>query len=137
MSLSKIKCTPVATANRVSVTQALFGLYFPMKLEPLVFTLAGHLSDDYNGGYWEFYSLSNGGFYMAPTSDKLFSVCCDNGYEGTLSGDALGIAVCLYAYSHLSFADGEFAENCAEHFHWLREFMLDHAESGAILGAID
>jgi hypothetical protein len=74
---------------------------------------------------------------MAPESDRPFSVSCDNGYEGTQSGDALVMTACLYAYSHLSFADRAFAENCAEHFHWKREFMLAHTEAGAILGAID
>lgn len=44
---------------------------------------------------------------------------------------------CLYAYSHLSFSDDGFAQICAQHYHLLREYMLKHAEAGAILGAID
>jgi hypothetical protein len=55
-----------------------------------------------------------------------------------LSGDALGIAVCLYAYSHLSFSSNhEFAQTCAQQYHWLRDYMLEHPEAQAILGAID
>ena len=61
----------------------------------------------------KFYALSNGGFYMSPISNHSFQVICDNGFEGSLSGDALGITVCLYAYSHLSFSDNhELAEKC-------------------------
>ena len=89
------------------------------------------------GGYWEFYSLSNCGFYMAPKSDSIFHVSCENGFEGNLSADALGITACLYAYSHLSFSDDDFAETCARHYHLLREYMLEHSEVGGILGAID
>ena len=122
---------------RVAHTAGLFGVSFPLRLEPTVFTVAERLSTDYRGGYWEFYTLSNGGFYMAPHGDTLHEVRCDNGFVGSMSSDALGIVACLYAYSHLSFSGGTFAETCAEHYHLLREYSLDHAEVGAILGAID
>ena len=75
--------------------------------------------------------------YLAPHSDTPFNVSCENGFEGQLSGDALGITVCLYAYSNLSFSSGAFAETCAQQYHWLRDYMLEHPEAAAILGAID
>ena len=125
--------TKVANHLRIQHTHDLFDINFPLSLEPLVYTFAGKLAEEYNGGYWEFYTLSNGGFYMAPSSDKQFNVCCENGYEGTLSADALGITVCLYAYSHLSFTDEVFID----HYYWLREYMLDHDEAEDILKAID
>ena len=28
-----------------------------------------------HGGYWDFYELSNGGFYMAPRTDRQLSLC--------------------------------------------------------------
>jgi hypothetical protein len=31
-----------------------------------VYAITGSIADDYDGGYWEFYELSNGGFYMPP-----------------------------------------------------------------------
>lgn len=124
--------------QRIEQTARLFGIHFPLRLEPAVYALAGKLSPDYNGGYWEFYTLSNGGFYMAPYADQDFQVICHNGYAGDLSADALGITVCLYAYSHLSFSDiAGFAETCAQQYHWLREYMLDHPEAQSILAAID
>ena len=125
--------TKVANHLRIQHTHDLFGINFPLSLEPLVYTFAGNLAEEYNGGYWEFYTLSNGGFYMAPDSDKQFKVCCENGYEGILSADSLGIVVCLYAYSHLSFTDEVFIN----HYHWLREYMLDHNDAEDILRAID
>ena len=131
-------CNAVTTHRRTPVTAELFGLNFPMKLEPLIFNLTDHISDNYAGGYWDFYILSNGGFYMSPRHDEPFNVSCENGHEGQLSGDALGIVVCLYAYSHLSFRGRNgFDEVCAEHYHRLREFALDHSESRSIFSAID
>ena len=123
--------------KRVQHTADLFGLSFPMRLEPTVYHLASLLSEDYNGGYWEFYTLSNKGFYMAPQSETPYAVCCPNSYEGELSPDALGIVACLYSYSHLAFGENAFAELCAEHYHRLRDYALEHDEAGAILAAID
>jgi len=74
---------------------------------------------------------------MAPSIDQVFHVTCDNQFEGDLSADALGITSCLYAYSNLSFAGGDFARECARHYHLLREYMMEHPEVKAILGATD
>ena len=74
---------------------------------------------------------------MSPRSNTMFAVCCENGYEGKLSADALGIVACLYAFSNLSFGDGTFAETCAAKYHLLREYMFEHLEVRAILAATD
>ncbi len=123
--------------RRVNHTAEIFGIHFPMRLEPCIFNMAGMLSDDYRGGCWIFYALSNGAFYMAPESIETFKVVSENGFEGSMSADALGITTCLYAYSHLSFGGDALAEVCAEQYHLLREFMLQHAEVQGILRAID
>ncbi|PKO42909.1 MAG: antirestriction protein [Betaproteobacteria bacterium HGW-Betaproteobacteria-22] len=128
----------VSDKQRIQHTADLFGIRFPLNIEPAIYSITSNIATEYEGDYWEFYSLSNGGFYMAPSSDSLYQVSCENGYEGTLSADALGITVCLYAYSHLSFSSNEaFAEICANQYHWLRAYMLEHAEASAILAAID
>jgi hypothetical protein len=62
-----------------------------------VYSFAEQLSRDYTGGYREFWTLSNRGFYMAPAGDGLFHVLCGNQFECDLSADAFGITVCLYA----------------------------------------
>ena len=129
---------PVAEAHRVSHTAKLFGTHFPLLLEPFLYATAERLSSDYTGGYWDFYKLSNSGFYMAPSGDTPYPICCDNGFEGQLSPDALGITACLYAYSHLSFSDDNgLAQTCAQLYHLLREYMMDHPEAPAILSATD
>jgi hypothetical protein len=128
----------VAVQKRTSHTATLFGLNFPMRLEPVVYGLTDNLSEDYHGGYWDFWELSNGGFYMSPSSHNTFKVSCMNDYVGEMSADALGITACLYAYSHLSFGqESQFTDTFAQHYHWLREYALDHDESRAIMSAID
>lgn len=125
-------------AQRSTRADILFGLNFPCELEPCVFDTASRLSPDYQGGYWEFYDLSNGGFYMAPESQTPFAVVCPNGYEGVLSGDAFGITTCLYAYSNLSFrAEKPVSTTYARQYHLLREYTMDHAEVAEILRATD
>jgi len=120
------------------VPEELFGSHFPFRVEPFIYSVAAQLSPDYTGGYWEFYRLSNGAFYMAPVSGRRFRVSCPNGYEGVLSPDGFGVTCSLYCYSNLSFEGNEtLARECARQFHGLRDYMLEHEEAAAILRAID
>ena len=123
--------------QRLVITEKLFGIHFPLQLEPVIYGITERMAEDYDGGYWEFWTLSNGGFYMAPSEDRIFHVKCQNMYEGDLSADALGITSCLYAYSNLSFSLTDMAREYARHYHLLREYMLDHPEVREILGATD
>ncbi|MBP6319338.1 MAG: antirestriction protein [Rubrivivax sp.] len=137
MTTEVITRRTLAEGERADFVHQLFGPAFPLKLEPTIFTVADRLAEDYNGGFWVFYEIGRGGFYMAPDVDHGFDVVCENGFNGTMSADALGITACLYSYSHLSFGEGAFAETCAEQYHLLRAFAMDHVEAGAILAACD
>jgi hypothetical protein len=123
--------------RRMEVVDQLFGTAFPLQLEPVVYGITDRMAQEYTGGYWDFYTLSNGGFYMAPSEDRIFHVKCQNMYEGDLSADALGVTASLYAYSNLSFSLSDIAREYARHYHLLREYMVEHPEVRAILGAID
>jgi hypothetical protein len=117
-----------------------FGVRFMMVAETAIFNTMHILCDDYTGGFWEFFDLDNGGFYMAPRgpAQKKVRIEVDtNGYGGEMSLDAAGIVACLMAFSHLSFQYDGKTDAFAEHYHWLREFAVDHAEAGAIFAAID
>ena len=128
----------VPVDRRVDHTAALFGAHFPMQLEPYVYAVTSELSSEYRGGYWQFYALSNGGFYMAPDDDATFSVECANGDGGEMTAGALGITECIYAYSHLSFTAGSaIATTYARQYHLLCEYAMGHAEVAAILAATD
>lgn len=137
MTINIITAKLVPESQRMNVADKHFGIRFPLTVEPMIFQFATQLAESYTGGYWHFYTLSNGGFFMAPKLDGEFQVTADNGFTGSMSAEALGITACLYAYSNLSFGEGRFGETCGEHYHWLYEFAMAHPEVGAIRGAID
>ena len=138
-NLPRITRKLVPEGDRVTVSARIFGDHFPLLIEPYVYTVARDIADEYTGGYWDFYLLSNSGFYMSPSPDKRYSVSCPmNFFNGELSADALGIVACLTAYSHLSFCSEQvFARECARQFHLLRTYACEHEEGTAILSAID
>jgi hypothetical protein len=137
--MTAITRTLIATPDRVPTTAKLFGYAFPQLFEPFVYTVAREMAPAYNGGYWHFYQLSNGAFYMAPDIEGPVEASCDmNFFRGELSADALGIVACLVAYSHLSFGkEAKFARICAEQFYLVRDYAGEHAEAEAIFAAID
>ncbi len=107
-----------------------------LTVEYAVYAFMRKLASEYRGGYWTFFELSNGGFYMAPEGENTFQISVDsNGFNGPMSADAAGITACLFALSHLSFQVRN--DSVANHYHQLRDFALEHAEAGAILSAID
>lgn len=138
-NLHEITRTLLQTPERVPTTASLFGWAFPQYIEPYIYTVTREIAPAYVGGYWHFYLLSSGGFYMAPDQDKIFAVSCAmNYFEGELSADALGTVACLTAYSHLSFSESEaFARVCADQYHLLRDFAGSHREAADIFRAID
>ena len=133
--------TPVI-AQRVEDSERLMTLprHFGNRLlvlEGTVYDFMRRFAPDYRGGFWNFYELSTGGFYMAPEHEGSFRFAIDsNGYEGEMSADAAGITVCLCAYSHLSFRYAN-DDLFGAHFHNLREFAIHHAEASEIFAAID
>ena len=132
---SPIVTSLVSDAERMLTLPRHFGSHM-LEAETTVFAWLRELSADYEGAYWHFYELSNGGFYMAPDVSEPFRIeVVGNGYRGRMSADAAGITACLFAYSHLSFRfrDGPFGD----HYAWLLDFAADHAESAVILAAVD
>lgn len=104
--------------------------------ESLIFDWARNLSSDYHGGQWLFFSLSNGGFYAVPDrDDQMTVVVSTNGYEGTMSPDAFGLTVTLFALCQL--AELTQSDQIIEHFHAVRAFAMNHEEQRKIFRAID
>ncbi|BAU77424.1 antirestriction protein [Metapseudomonas furukawaii] len=134
-TLSPIECRRVPVRLRMSVLPRHFDRQM-LNVERNIMNALRELCDSYNGGYWEYYELSNGGFYMAPNDQDAFCLSCQgNGYEGELSADAAGIVASLFG---LCRAANTFqTDNLINHYHWLRDFALAHAEADAIFAAID
>ena len=107
-------------------------------LEPRIFAWMNRVCADYSGGIWQFYTLSNGGAFMAPDADRnetwsLFNNLNGNGVE--MSAEAAGIAVCLIEYSH--HACRTECDAMTAHYYRLRDYALQHPEAHAILRIID
>jgi hypothetical protein len=131
---TKITAARVPDAERLDTLPRHFGRYL-VAMEDAVYSWLRELSEDYSGGYWHFYELSNGGFYMAPECESLRIRVAGNGLEGLMSGDAAGITACLFALSHLSFRIPN--DTFSHHYHELREFAIQHPEAAAIVAATD
>jgi len=133
-SPTKIEAYPVPEHARLGTLPRHFGRH-TLAVEGLIYDFMSRFARTYSGGYWRFVELSNGGFYMSPP-DEAYELCIDsNGFEGRMSADAAGITVCLFTFSHLSF--NYTTEVFSQHFHWLRDFALDHPEASLIFEAID
>jgi hypothetical protein len=131
----KIIATLVPEDQRLSVLPKFFGFAQMLRAEALTYGWMSKLSIDYTGGYWHYYKLDNGGFYMAPSEEKPWRISVQNGYEGTVSADAAGIIATLFMIGQLA---GELETDAiAELYHALLDFGTEHAEQAAILSAID
>lgn len=105
-------------------------------LEHTVYDMMRRITGDYDGGYWSYFKLSNGGFYMAPVTRQTFDLSCENMLERReVSADTAGVIACAMAYSHLSFlAHGE----CfASAYHLLSEYIFQHRDAAMIRAALD
>lgn len=105
--------------------------------EVVVFTTMGQFCEAYNGGWWEYCTLSNGGVFIYPdvSEEALTLFNMHNGNEDKVSCEAAGIVVCLILYSIWSFQTE--SELMCDRFYQLREYALQHAESTAIFHLID
>jgi hypothetical protein len=138
---TSLTATPVSDEQRVGFWPQHFGSIPQwIILEPTVFAWMDRFCTDYIGGIWQFYTLNNGGAFMAPEANadtggkwSLFSNM--NGNGGELSSEAAGIAVCLIAYSHHAMRTE--CDAMTEHYYRLRDYALSHAECSAIMHIID
>jgi hypothetical protein len=122
--------------KRLAFLPRFFGPRHMMRGEALVFAWMKRLAPSYQGGFWRFFELSNGGFYLAPALEKPLRLCVEgNGFAGELSADGAGLVVSLFGIAELANATG--LERLAEHYHHLLEFAVHHPESALIHRAID
>lgn len=112
--------------------------YFKEKFllgETLIYSFMDKLFEEYSGGYWDFFTLSNGGFYMAPTGYEEITCNADNGFCGEMSGDAAGIVATLYTLNVI--ANKTEQDHFIEMYHRLIDYISFHEESGKIYAVID
>jgi hypothetical protein len=135
VAAGKVEAYPVSEHARMGTLPRHFGRYMTI-VEGRIYDLMTEFCAAYEGGFWEFYKVSNGGFYMAPRLGQTAICVPSNGYKGQMSADAAGIMVCLFTFSLLSF---EYPREAvfSRHFYLLRDFALGHLEATQIFAAID
>lgn len=87
-----ITASLVAESQRLDFLTTYFGPRLMMRGEALVYAWLRRLCERYNGAYWHYYTLSDGGFYLAPNLCERLEIEVDgNGFRGELSAAAAGI----------------------------------------------
>ena len=130
-----IKKYLVSEHERPDFLRKHFGHRF-LIFENLVYSFMDHFCEEYSGGYWQFYNLSNGGAFMSLDSDRTFSVCNPmNYFEGKMSAEAVSIGVNMFAMNSLMSEPCD--EKLIDLYYALKDFGVQHNEAQAILGFID
>jgi len=130
-----IYSTKVKQSQRMAFLPKHTGRNF-LRFESLIYSTMSSVCAEYNGGYWDFFDLSNGGFYMAMDLHPKISIFVDgNGYDGRMSSDAAGIVATLFALNRLIWVT-ESDELCSK-YELLLDYAEQHKESGKIFAAID
>ena len=133
---TRIVATRVPGTKRIEFLPRLFGRQM-LLVEQNVYAHLSRLSADYQGGFWDFIDLSNGGGYLAPSNSRGYRIVVEgNGFCGTLDADCAGIVATLFALSHLSMHYPSVAR-LADRFHQLRDFACEHPDGNLIFAAID
>nr|WP_280971440.1 antirestriction protein [Cupriavidus gilardii]WDE72679.1 hypothetical protein [Cupriavidus gilardii] len=126
----------VADDQRMAFLPRHVGMIGLLVVENAVYSQLRQLTADYGGGFWDYYDLSNGGFFMAPSGGDSMRLSNPMNYsDETMSAEAAGIVACMYVFGNLSF-DPRF-RRLADKYHLLREFSLEHAEAAKIFSLID
>jgi len=134
-TLARITSSVVPDELRLNVLPRYLGRHF-LQGEALVYDWAGRLCHTYDGGFWNFFTLSNGSFYMAPANLGRVHVRWHlNGYNDSMGADAFGIVVTLFALCHL--AEKTRDDAIINRYHELRTFATQHVEAANILRVID
>lgn len=127
--------------ERESFLPKLFGARMFFHGEPMVYDWMRRLCKAYTGGFWEFYTVGDGGAgFMVPRMDGPVTVSVEtNGYEGDMSAEAAGIVATLFALNHLMFrtTNATATEVLCDRYEQLRAFAAEHGERQAIFRAID
>ncbi|WP_144940690.1 antirestriction protein [Pseudomonas alabamensis] len=133
--VTPIIATPVSEFRRLSVLPRYFGKHM-IAVEGAIFDSLSEMCGAYQGGYWEFYELSNGAFFMAPASSETFTLtCAGNYFQGELSAEATGIVASLLGINRALWAYR--TEQLNDRFYGLREYAIQHPEAAQIMAAID
>lgn len=130
-----VKAELIPGGKRLSALPKYFKSHM-MEVECSIYHLMSRFCQEYQGGYWNFYCLNNGGFYMACDDNESFKISIPSNYfDQNVSADAAGIIVCLYAYNLLCCKHE--SDLLIDHYYKLLDYARVHPEASYIFRAID
>lgn len=136
MLTESIHATKIESARRRVIALCRYFGDFVADVEGAIYKQIAEWCSDFRGAYWKYYSLSNGGFLMAPECySPLHLTNPANQRKEALDSHAAGIAICLKAYSelHAIHKDSLFSEAHER----LRDYAVHHPEWPKIRRLLD
>jgi len=128
-------------AQRLTFLPDLFGGDF-MTSEASVYAYAHRYCPEYQGGFWHFYRLPDGGGFMAPDLPELLLCNTANWFEQTVSGEVAGIILTALVLNprssvHSNHDHEELCRHFCRRHEQLMDFIDSHPDSAAIWRALD
>lgn len=112
-----------------------FGARAVLTFEVSVYAWMARLCPQYDGGFWNFVELSNGGACRAPAGRDLYAMRVEgNGFEAVVDADVAGIVATLFALD--AMLRRRF-DGLAQQYDQLMDFACRHPSSDVILRAVD
>lgn len=143
------QAAPQLTRRKMSDSEVLHFRtpYYPMfgpgePFEAALFTLFNSMCEEYTGGFWTYFMLSSGAWYLAPDDEGPYRLKDHAGHKHEMSKDGAGLLATLYVLNVLSWkyhADGDKVRRDAatEHYHALRMYTYAHPDSAAIWAVLN
>ncbi|CSH21100.1 putative antirestriction protein [Shigella sonnei] len=119
----------------------LFGQDF-LYAEASVYALAKQMMPEYEGGFWHFIRLPDGGGYMMPDGDRFHMVNGANWFDRTVSADAAGIILTSLVINRQLWLYHDSGDAGLTQLYRMRDAQLwrhieFHPECNAIYAALD
>lgn len=109
---------------------------YSLMFELYAFSMMDRYAENYTGGLWDFFELSNGGMFIAPSSeDKFHMANAINHSDEIMTAQAAGIGITLYALNALAINFE--APEMGTLYYALKNFAAEHPESRSIFRFID
>lgn len=102
--LDVISASLVAESDRLDFIPNLFSanVFMVVNFEAAVYSFASTFISEYNGGFWDFWTLSNGSGFMALPENETYYAENNMNYScGNFTGKEMGIIVTSFALSYL------------------------------------
>lgn len=130
----------VGESQRMNFLVEHFGKAF-LAAEMMLYNHMQQLCSSYNGGLWDFFTLSNGGVFLAPAAEGTYLISSPNGVSEEVSEEGAGIIATLFMLGELSQRTHGFnnvlCEKVVDYYHHLRSYAQESAEADAIMMIID